>query len=296
MKNPIYPSYVSNDININNTIILTGANMGGKSTLLRSICYNVILNQMGLGISIEDNNNDNRYYNDNNNICKVIDYEEYINNNINTINNNINTESNINNITNTMNNNYMSIFDKIYTRIGASDNLLEGISTFQNEMKECSTILNGITNRSLIIMDELGRGTSTVDGSAIAMSVINYISNTHSSRYNGNKIIRRPLLLFSTHYNNIIYKLLNNHNNTDSNDNTTTNNTINHTNHNNHTNTHINNIKPMYMKTLLNNNDIIFCYKLVDGVADSSLGIKVARLAGVDSKIIDRAEEILKQL
>ena len=151
----------------------------------------------------------------------------------------------------------ISVVDKIFTRIGASDDLTAGQSTFMVEMKEVSDILNYATKNSLVILDEVGRGTSTLDGVSIARAVAEYIS----SRKIGCKT------LFATHYHEL----------------TEMENTLPGTvNYN------------IAVKT--RGEDIIFLRKIIPGGADRSYGIEVAKLAGLPEKVVQRAKVILKEL
>ena len=148
----------------------------------------------------------------------------------------------------------LSIFDKIFTRIGASDNLSKGMSTFMMEMVETSRIINNATENSFVILDELGRGTSTQDGLAIAQSVLEHIQKNI-----------KCLTLFATHYKELS-KLSEN-------------------------------VSEIRLKTLQIKkwrNEIIFLYKVIDGVSEGSFGIHVAQLAGLKSSLINRSREILK--
>ncbi len=152
----------------------------------------------------------------------------------------------------------ISICDKIFTRIGASDDLVGGKSTFMVEMWEVSNILQNATTKSLIILDEVGRGTSTFDGLSIASAVVEYICT---------KDFLRCKTLFATHYHEIIQL-----------ENT------------------IKGLKNYSIKVKRLDNDIIFLRKIVKGGADESYGIDVARLAGVPDEVIKRANEILKEV
>lgn len=149
----------------------------------------------------------------------------------------------------------ISICDKIFTRIGASDDLASGKSTFMIEMWEVSNILKNATNKSLVLLDEVGRGTSTYDGLSIAMSVIEYICN--------NKKLRCKTL-FATHYHELT-KLEGN----------------------------IYGVKNYSVAVKEINNEVIFLRKIIPGGADQSYGIEVAKLAGLPDKVISRAREIL---
>ena len=152
----------------------------------------------------------------------------------------------------------ISICDKIFTRIGASDDLVGGKSTFMVEMWEVANILQNATNKSLIILDEVGRGTSTFDGLSIAWAVVEYICT---------KDFLKCKTLFATHYHEII-QLENS----------------------------IKGVKNYSIKVKKLDNDIIFLRKIVKGGVDESYGIDVARLAGVPEEVIKRANEILKQI
>ena len=152
----------------------------------------------------------------------------------------------------------ISICDKIFTRIGASDDLAGGKSTFMVEMWEVSNILKNATNKSLILLDEVGRGTSTYDGLSIAWSVIEYIC--HNSNI-------KCKTLFATHYHELT-RLENK----------------------------IKGVKNYSIAVKKVDNNIIFLRKIIPGGADESYGIEVAKLAGIPNKVIDRAREILSHL
>jgi DNA mismatch repair protein MutS len=147
--------------------------------------------------------------------------------------------------------------DKIFTRVGASDNLSGGESTFMVEMNETASIINNLTSRSLILLDEIGRGTSTYDGISIAWSIVEYL---HSSPH-------APKTLFATHYhelNELENKLLR--------------------------------VKNYHVTNKEVGNKIIFLRKLAPGGSTHSFGIHVARMAGMPPTLIDRANEVLQQL
>lgn len=147
--------------------------------------------------------------------------------------------------------------DKIFTRVGASDNLSGGESTFMVEMNETASIINNITSRSLILLDEIGRGTSTYDGISIAWSIAEYLHNSP----------QQPKTLFATHYhelNELEEKCLR--------------------------------IKNYHITNKEVGNKIIFLRKLARGGSTHSFGIHVAKMAGMPLLLIDRANEILKQL
>ena len=147
--------------------------------------------------------------------------------------------------------------DKIFTRVGASDNLSGGESTFMVEMNETASIINNISNRSLIVLDEIGRGTSTFDGISIAWSIAEFLHNhTH-----------KPLTLFATHYHEL--------------------NELEHK---------MSRIKNFHVTHKEVGNKIIFLRKLAEGGSTHSFGVHVARMAGMPTSLVDRANEILAML
>ena len=152
----------------------------------------------------------------------------------------------------------ISICDKIFTRIGASDDLAGGKSTFMVEMSEVSNILKNATSKSLVLLDEVGRGTSTYDGLSIAWSVIEYISNTEGLKCK---------TLFATHYHELT-KLEGK----------------------------IDGVKNYSVAVKEIDNNVIFLRKIIEGGADQSYGIEVAKLAGLPQPVLDRAKEILQSL
>lgn len=152
----------------------------------------------------------------------------------------------------------ISIVDKIFTRIGASDDLAGGKSTFMVEMWEVSNILKNATNNSLVLLDEVGRGTSTYDGLSIAWSVIEYICNSQSLRCK---------TLFATHYHELT-KL----------------------------ESELPGVKNYSVAVKEVDNTIVFLRKIIEGGADQSYGIEVAKLAGLPKEVINRAKEILQHL
>ncbi|TPX61213.1 hypothetical protein PhCBS80983_g01244 [Powellomyces hirtus] len=201
--------FIPNDLHFggydkSNMILLTGPNMGGKSTLLRQTCIAVIMAQMGCYVPAQR--------------CK------------------------------------MTIFDRIFTRLGANDNILAGQSTFMVELAETCKIMREATPRSLVILDELGRGTSTFDGYAIAHSVLYHLI-THV----------RCLGLFSTHY-----RMLTNE-------------------YGNHP---LIAMKYMSFMTDEDKREVTFLYKLTDGSCPKSYGMNVASMAGIPKQIVDKAEAI----
>ncbi|WP_158828160.1 DNA mismatch repair protein MutS [Mucilaginibacter lacusdianchii] len=152
----------------------------------------------------------------------------------------------------------VGLVDKIFTRVGASDNLSSGESTFMVEMNETASILNNLSNRSLILLDEIGRGTSTYDGISIAWAITEYLHNHPSAK---------AKTLFATHYHEL----------------------------NELTNT-FNRIKNYNVTVKEVGNQIIFLRKLVPGGSEHSFGIHVAKLAGMPPKVLARANDILKKL
>lgn len=200
--------YVSNscEMDENRSILLiTGPNMGGKSTYMRQVALIVILAQIGSFVP-----------------CKSCE---------------------------------LPIFDKIFTRIGASDDILSGKSTFMVEMMEANAALTQATDRSLILFDEIGRGTSTYDGMSLAQAMIEYISNCIKAK-----------TLFSTHYHEL----------------TSLNEQLPHV-HNVHVEVHE------------SKGDITFMYRVKEGKADRSYGINVAKLAQLPQSVLERANELCTQ-
>lgn len=152
----------------------------------------------------------------------------------------------------------LSLTDAVFTRIGASDDLNTGLSTFMVEMKETAEILKSATSKSLVVLDEIGRGTSTFDGMSIATAVIEFLSTDKNCR---------PKTLFATHYKELT-ELENK----------------------------FENIKNYHIVCKKRDDDIIFLRKIVRGAANASYGIDVARLAGVPESVVIRAKEILKKV
>ena len=152
----------------------------------------------------------------------------------------------------------IGIIDKIFTRVGASDNISTGESTFMVEMNETASILNNISDRSLVLLDEIGRGTSTYDGVSIAWSIAEYL-HEHPRH--------RAKVLFATHYHEL-----------------------------NDMASMFPRIKNFHVSVKEINNKILFLRKLEPGGSEHSFGIHVARMAGMPSSVLRRAEEVLKQL
>ena len=151
----------------------------------------------------------------------------------------------------------ISLTDKIFTRVGASDNLSGGESTFMVEMNETASIINNITGRSLILLDEIGRGTSTYDGISIAWSIAEHLHNSS----------HQPKTLFATHYHEL-----------------------------NELEEKFSRVKNYHITNKEIGNKIVFLRKLARGGSTHSFGIHVAKMAGMPPSLIDRANEILKHL
>lgn len=194
------------DVNANRLMLITGPNMAGKSTYMRSVALCVILAQAG---------------------CFVPAAQARI-----------------------------GVVDRVFTRVGASDDLASGNSTFMLEMTEVADILKNATPKSLIIYDEIGRGTSTYDGMSIARAVVEYTS--------GNI---RAKTLFATHYHELTELE------------GTTDGVVNYN-----------------IAAKKRGNDVVFLRKIVRGAADDSYGIEVAHLAGVPDAVVKRAKQILASL
>ena len=152
----------------------------------------------------------------------------------------------------------IGLVDKIFTRVGASDNLSAGESTFMVEMNETASIMNNLSSRSLILLDEIGRGTSTYDGISIAWSLAEYLHNNPTSK---------PRTLFATHYHEL-----------------------------NELAEKYNRIKNFHVAIKETSNKVIFLRKLVEGGTEHSFGIHVAKMAGMPKAIVDRANEMLHEL
>ncbi|MCG2756554.1 DNA mismatch repair protein MutS [Candidatus Dependentiae bacterium] len=202
-------NFEPNDTSLNNKEnlwIITGPNMGGKSTYLRQVALICIMAQCGSLIPAQMAN--------------------------------------------------MPILDRIFTRIGSGDNLAQGKSTFLVEMEEAATICTQATKNSLVILDEVGRGTSTFDGIALAQSIIEHINQNLGAK-----------CLFATHYHEL---------------------------------TELEKIFPTianyHMLSKKINDTVIFLHKIAPGIADSSFGIEVAKLANLPTKLITRANEILNTI
>jgi DNA mismatch repair protein MutS len=205
---PFVPNDIDLDGGAKQLVILTGPNMGGKSTYLRQTALIPLLAQIGSFVPARD--------------AKV------------------------------------PIIDRIFARVGASDNIARGQSTFMVEMQETANILHAATSRSLVVLDEIGRGTSTFDGLSIAWAVAEYLATNPKAR---------PKTLFATHYHEL----------TDLADG-------------------LPGVVNAHVAAREWKDDIIFLRKIVPGRSDRSYGIQVARLAGLPSTVVGRAKEILTGL
>jgi DNA mismatch repair protein MutS len=201
--------FVPNDLFLNGTthtiLVLTGPNMGGKSTYLRQAALIVILAQMGSFVPARSVR--------------------------------------------------MSLADRVFTRIGASDNLARGRSTFMVEMTETAAILHTATAQSLILLDEVGRGTATYDGLAIAWAAVEYL---HART--------RAKTLFATHYFELTELA-----------------------------DRLSGVKNFHVSVKETGGGIVFLRKVEAGAADRSYGIEVAKLAGLPNVVIERAREVLAE-
>ena len=153
---------------------------------------------------------------------------------------------------------HIGVVDRIFTRVGASDNLARGESTFLVEMNEAANILNNATDRSLVLLDEVGRGTSTFDGLSIAWAMTEHLHNSPKAR---------PRTLFATHYHEL----------------TELENTLSR-------------VRNYNVAVRERGDQVVFLRKIVPGSCDHSYGIYVAQLAGLPSEVIDRATEVLREL
>jgi len=203
--------FVPNDAELsgsrNQIMIITGANMAGKSTYMRSVALICIMAQAGSFVPARHAS--------------------------------------------------IGILDRVFTRVGAFDDLASGQSTFFVEMLELSNILNNITPRSLVILDEIGRGTSTADGSSIAKAVLEFLHG---------KSAAGPKTLFATHFHELIAM-----------------------------EESLKRVKNYHFAVRETKEDVIFLRKLIPGATDKSYGIHVARLAGIPKKVTERAEVLLDE-
>jgi len=188
-------------------MLLTGPNMGGKSTYLRMVAVLAVLNQLGGFVPAE----------------RAV----------------------------------LPVFSRVYTRVGAQDHLALGQSTFMVEMVETAEILNTCSGRSLILLDEVGRGTSTYDGISIAKAVVEHL----------HRLEARPLTLFATHFFELIdLELV------------------------------LPRVKNFQVEVTKDNDRFLFLYRVSAGAASESFGVEVAALAGLPSEVVDRARQILREL
>ena len=205
-------AFVPNDVTLNGTthqlVILTGPNMGGKSTYLRQVALLCLLAQSGSFVPAREAR--------------------------------------------------IGIVDRIYARVGASDNIARGQSTFMVEMQETAHILNGASSRSLVVLDEIGRGTATFDGLSIAWAVAEHLAKNSRAR---------PKTLFATHYHEL----------TDLAD-------------------ALPGVVNAHVTAREWRDEIVFLHKILPGRSDRSYGIQVARLAGLPPTVIARARDILSSL
>ncbi|MGP8269899.1 MAG: DNA mismatch repair protein MutS [Terracidiphilus sp.] len=203
--------FISNDLYLNasgegpSLLLITGPNMGGKSTYLRQAAMLILLAQMGSFVPAESL----RY----------------------------------------------GLVDRIYTRIGASDNVARGRSTFMVEMTETATILNTATNQSLILLDEMGRGTATFDGLSLAWATVEYLHAEISAR-----------TLFATHYHELTMLA-----------------------------EKLKRVRNLRVGVKESAGGIVFLHNIEPGAASKSYGIEVARLAGLPTVVIERAKHVLRQ-
>jgi DNA mismatch repair protein MutS len=205
-------SFVPNDVRLDGSasqlVILTGPNMGGKSTYLRQVALMALMAQAGSFVPARHAK--------------------------------------------------LAIVDRIFARVGASDNIARGQSTFMVEMQETATILHAATSRSLVILDEIGRGTATFDGLSLAWAVAEHLASNARAR---------PKTVFATHYHEL----------TDLADG-------------------LAGVVNYHVAAREYKDDIVFLHKIVPGRSDRSYGIQVARLAGLPPSVVRRASEILRSL
>ncbi|OAB79458.1 DNA mismatch repair protein MutS [Wolbachia endosymbiont of Laodelphax striatellus] len=151
---------------------------------------------------------------------------------------------------------HIGVIDKIFSRVGATDNITAGYSTFMVEMIETATIVNQATDRSLVILDEIGRGTGVYDGLSIAQAVIEHIHNVNKCR-----------AIFATHYHELTK-----------------------------VSKYLKNVKCFCVKIREWNGEVIFLHEVIEGIADESYGIHVAKLAGFPDSVLNRAREVFEEL
>ncbi|KDE55632.1 DNA mismatch repair protein MutS [Methanoculleus sp. MH98A] len=203
--------FVPNDTELDSAgdqiMIITGANMAGKSTYMRAVALCCIMAQMGSFVPARHAT--------------------------------------------------IGIVDRVFTRVGAFDDLASGQSTFMVEMLELANILNNATAQSLVILDEIGRGTSTLDGCSIARAVVEFLHG---------KAVAGPRTLFATHFHDLI-----------------------------DLEGSLKRVKNFHFAVKDTGTDVVFLRKIIPGATDRSYGVHVAHLAGIPKKVTDRAMEILKE-
>ncbi len=204
--------YVPNDVEMsareNQILIITGANMAGKSTYMRSVALAAVMAQMGSYVPAT--------------FARI------------------------------------GVFDRIFTRVGAFDDLASGQSTFMVEMLELANILNNFSSKSLVILDEIGRGTSTMDGFCIAQAVLEYL---HGKGNAG------PRTLFATHFHNLVGM-----------------------------EAVLKRVRNFHFAVKDTGKEVVFLRKLIPGATDRSYGIHVASLAGIPGRVTERANQLLREM
>ena len=204
---PFVPNDVTLDAAAEQILVITGPNMGGKSTYLRQVALAVVLAQLG-------------------SFVPAVEAE-------------------------------IGLADRVFTRVGASDNLVGGESTFMVEMRETAHILTQATGRSLVVLDEIGRGTSTFDGISIAWAVAEHLHEAAA----------RPRTVFATHYHELTALAA-----------------------------ELPRVRNLSVAVAEWKGDIVFVRRIVPGPASRSYGVEVAKLAGVPAPVVGRARELLTQL
>ncbi len=207
LQTPFVPNDTELDSGSTQIMIITGANMSGKSTYMRAVALCCIMAQMGSFVPARHAT--------------------------------------------------IGIVDRVFTRVGAFDDLASGQSTFMVEMLELANILNNVTPQSLVILDEIGRGTSTLDGSAIARAVVEFLHG---------KAVVGPRTLFATHFHDLI-----------------------------DLEGSLARVKNFHFAVKDTGTDVVFLRKIIPGATDRSYGVHVARLAGVPKKVTDRARQLMKE-
>ncbi|HRR88449.1 MAG TPA: DNA mismatch repair protein MutS [Methanoculleus sp.] len=207
LQTPFVPNDTELDSGGTQIMIITGANMSGKSTYMRAVALCCIMAQMGSFVPARHAT--------------------------------------------------IGIVDRVFTRVGAFDDLASGQSTFMVEMLELANILNNVTPQSLVILDEIGRGTSTLDGSAIARAVVEFLHG---------KAVVGPRTLFATHFHDLI-----------------------------DLEGSLARVKNFHFAVKDTGTDVVFLRKIIPGATDRSYGVHVAHLAGVPKKVTDRARQLMKE-